>query len=101
MECHSNNLPLSSFEDKEEWEVKVYDFEKLINAAGGFGRYQLFWFIVWFSALSGTNFFIFTLSYLELMPKLQWLTNGNFINCESKDIWDEGIVKSYDKWRVD
>ena len=96
----SRSVDDAPFMDNER-NIKIYDFEKAITAAGGFGRIQIYWLIIWFASISGANFFTFTLSYLELMPKFQWLEQGNFVSWDSKDICNGEIIKSQDQWRID
>jgi MFS family permease len=83
-------------------ERKVYDFEGLISAAGGFGRMQIYCLIIWFLSLNGANFFSFTLSFLEIEPKFLCGPEGARQPCKTKDVCDEHRnLKPRDQWEID
>ena len=79
----------------------MYDIEGMIDAAGGFGRMQLYSLIVCFIALNGANYYSFTLSYLELQPKFECFQDNQWSSCGSKDICIGDNLKPQDQWRID
>ena len=87
--------------DKSTNDPVVYNFDELLDASGGFGRMQLYCLIICFISLNGTNYFSFTLSFLELEPKFLCGPEGNRTPCETSAVCDNGQIISRDMWEID
>ena len=74
-----------------------YDINNLIDQAGGFGKYQVLLMILGAIAYPGINFFVYNLAFLELVPKLECLYEGqtDYVTCETTDICGSNDVIDY------
>ena len=77
--------------------LQGYDINQLIDQAGGFGRYQILLIVLGGIAYPGINFFIYNLAFLELVPKLECLYEGqtDYQICETEDFCKKSNVVKY------
>lgn len=86
---------------EESSEIRTYNWDGLIDAAGGFGKFQIICLIICFLSLNGANYYSFTLSYLELEPKFLWLEGDVWKSCEKSSICHDGQLTPKSEWKID
>ncbi|CAI2363647.1 unnamed protein product [Moneuplotes crassus] len=77
--------------------------DECICRAGGFGRFQ--WMMMLYAPIArqGVSFFVYSLSFLELVPRLECLVEGTsvFEVCKKADICTEEGLIDRNLWRID
>ena len=73
----------------------MYNIDEWIDKAGGFGKLQ--WIMIFYAlfAFQGINFYIYNLSLLELVPRLEWIKTpgGDFVEWNKEDICNGDRLK--------
>ena len=89
-------IETNEIEEQQHHQISRYTIDEAIDKAGGFGKSQLFFIMIWVLNFLTSGFWIYSLNLLTLHQVFRWYDEESkqYKNySKAEDIWENGRIK--------